>query len=918
MVGRETELKYLQDALLTAIEEGEGQMVTIVGEAGVGKSRLLYEFQDWIELLPPPPVRFFEGRAHPEAQGLPYALLRDLFAFRFQIQDNDSAEAVREKLGAGFAEVFGTQADGEMHSHILGQWLGYDFSNSPHLKGVLNDAQQLRNRGRMYLGEYFRGLSAEAPMVIYLEDIHWADDSSLDAVNWMGERLHSQRLLVVSAARPMLFERRPYWGEGQTHHTRLDLRPLSRRESRQLVEQILQLAREIPPELRELVVEGAEGNPFYLEELIKMLIENGVVVKGEESWHIEPERLAQTEVPPTLAGVLQARLDSLPAPERTVLQQASVVGRLFWDRIVAYIQSAEEGQEDMVPDALTALRGRELIYRREASAFADAREYIFKHDILREVTYESVLKRLRKVYHGLVADWLIAQGTERAGEYYGLIAEHLLQAGRKEQASQYLTQAGEAALASYANGEAEANFRNALELSPDTTRRAACLAGLGETLARQGRREEAEQILRQAIDLYLEIGVNDRTAYLYTRLSQMLWHGDYQKAWEASQEGLRRLAGVADSPGLAYLLGEAGRTAYFRARPKEEIVPLLNQAIEMASSLEIVGPRAEASITLALAEGDPTQGIEILKGAAVICEAHGLLRSAGRAHFNLGHFYGLTLGGADKSFQSYLKAAEMGRQMGDMDQMILALGNALESWAQLGNLKSEQDFSMDFLRKSSASEAQLDEFLQKRDPSFSYYRGDWAEPLEHARAELQKLRKGGSLQFISVYNSYVAESILEMQRFTGEGSLVEAEAALQENIDMHWLVNQSLYLLAMISACKGLFQEAHERLSEASARPLNKLQEAQRLIAEAEIALAEGDWNRAVLACQSIIKISQAGEYRWYWARTLINLGDAFVGRSGPGDRERAQQAYRQSLEMVTEMGADGYIRVLEKRLREI
>ena len=520
MIGRDAELKSLQNALLTAIEDGEGQVVTISGEAGVGKSRLLYEFQNWIERLPPPPVRFFEGRSRQDAQGLPYGLLRDLFEFRFQIQEDDKANVARQKLADGLMEVFGPIEDGEMRAHILGQLLGFDFSDSPHLKGVLNDPEQLRNRGRIYLDEYFKMLCDQGPVMVFLEDIHWADDSSLDALKWLGERLVRQRLLVLCAARPTLYERHPYWGEGLAYHHRMEIVPLSRRESRQLVAEVLKLADRLPLELRDLVVKGAEGNPFYIEELIKMLLEDGVIVKGEEVWHVHPERLSEVEVPPTLTGVLQARLDSLPPEERTILQQASVVGRQFWDQVVAHIQASGEGNPHLLPEALNSLRGRELIYRLEESAFADSREYIFKHDILRDVTYESVLKRLRRIYHGLVADWLIAHGAERSNEYSGLIAEHLLQAGRHDQACQYFLQAGEAALETYANNEAEASFRKALELSPSKAQLAACLSGLVEALSRQGKGDNtAIEILRQAIDLYYELGEHDQVARLYARLA---------------------------------------------------------------------------------------------------------------------------------------------------------------------------------------------------------------------------------------------------------------------------------------------------------------------------------------------------------------------------------------------------------------
>ena len=290
MIGREVELRRLQDALTTAIQESEGQVITIVGDAGVGKSRLVDEFQNWMELLPDQ-VRLFRARAHPETQNQPYALLRDLFAFRFQIQDNDPLEVVWRRSWRPASPRSSAAAE-PGHAHIVGQLLGFDFSASPHLKGLLADPQALRNRGLADLAQYFQAVSAQAPAVLLLEDIHWADDASLDAVNQLGRSAAHVRLLIVCLARPVLFERRPYWGEGQAYHSRLDLHPLSRQHSRQLVAEILQRAGEVPVALRDLVVEGAEGNPFYIEELIKMLIERGVIVTGEEAWSVQAERLA--------------------------------------------------------------------------------------------------------------------------------------------------------------------------------------------------------------------------------------------------------------------------------------------------------------------------------------------------------------------------------------------------------------------------------------------------------------------------------------------------------------------------------------------------------------------------------------------------------------------------------------------------
>ena len=172
-------------------------------------------------------------------------------------------------------------------------------------------------------------------MVVLLEDLHWADEGSLAWIDAADEVLRNSRVLVVATARPSLLERHPRWGEGLAFHVRLPLDPLSRRESGQLLAEILQRVDSIPSSLRDLLVSTTEGNPFHLEELVKWLVESGVIVTGEDVWHVREAQLQAVHVPPTLRGVLQARIDALSPPEQLVLQRASVIGRVFWDDAVA-------------------------------------------------------------------------------------------------------------------------------------------------------------------------------------------------------------------------------------------------------------------------------------------------------------------------------------------------------------------------------------------------------------------------------------------------------------------------------------------------------------------------------------------------------------------------------------------------------
>jgi ABC-type oligopeptide transport system substrate-binding subunit/class 3 adenylate cyclase len=510
MIGRDAELLMLQNMFRDAIEDAEVHIVTVVGDAGVGKSRLLYEFEKWIVLLPEE-IWYFKGRATPEAEAMPYTLIRRMLAHRFDILESDSAVEVREKFRAGMSATLNSdQAD------LVGQLIGLDFSASQAVQAQLG-SESFGELATAHLAKYLRTMASE-PTVIFLEDIHWADDSSLDLLDHLVTVVPDTRLLVVCLARPSLYERRPGWGEGQEIHTQINLKPLSRRASRALVGEILQRARDVPTDLRDLIVEGAEGNPFYVEELIKMLIEDGVIVPGEEHWWIELDRLAEIHVPPTLAGVLQARLDSLPPEEKMLLQRAAVVGRLFWDAAVVELR-AKEGSgldEEEIASLLETVRERELIFRREHSAFTGAEEYIFKHALLRDVTYETVLLGLRRVYHKQVARWLEVAAEKRIGEYLGLIAGHYELAGEGEKAVEYLLRAGDQARLTYACQEASGYYQRALPLLED-----------------QGKQDQAARTL-------MKLGLTYDLAFDFQGARQAYEQGFalWQRAAEVQQENL--------------------------------------------------------------------------------------------------------------------------------------------------------------------------------------------------------------------------------------------------------------------------------------------------------------------------------------------------------------------------------------------
>ena len=444
MVAREAELELLQDSLEQAVRGPAFVSVIVVSEAGLGKTRLLHEFESWVESRPRT-CEPFRGRAQPHAQGQPYSLLRDLVAWRLQINEaDDDADTVRTKLTDGIAPLFAD--DGTAQAHLLGQLIGLDFSASPHVRGVLDDARQLRNRGFHALAQWLRlsAAASGAPVLVLLDDLQWADDGSLEFLQYLGQVNRDVPTLLLCMARPTLFERQVDWARLESVVRRIELEPLDKRASRELVNLLLQRLDSVPAALRELVLGGAEGNPFYMEELVRMLIDSGAIVTDAQRWQVQPDKLLAAQVPSTLTGLLQARLDSLAAPEKLALQQAAVIGFVFWEQALRALDQRS------VP-ALAAPLQRGLVMPRDQAVVDDGKAYVFKHQILHQVTYESLLKRLRRDYHAQVAAWLAQLDGDRAIDLAGLAAEHFERAGDALNACRFHTQAAEHAAARYAN-----------------------------------------------------------------------------------------------------------------------------------------------------------------------------------------------------------------------------------------------------------------------------------------------------------------------------------------------------------------------------------------------------------------------------------------------------------------------------------
>jgi class 3 adenylate cyclase/predicted ATPase len=452
LVGREAELQALQQAWHRLHGGGTAcEVVTLMGEAGLGKSRLEQVWEEWTNAQPQP-VLWLRARCQPQTQQQPYGLLRDLLADGLDLPDADTPAQARERFTAAVVPLF--QADeGEPNAHLLGQLLGLNFADSPHVRGHLGSGGQMRTLAWHAAAEILRRLALRRarPLLLRLEDLHWADTSSLQFLRHLAALPLGTPIGVLALARPTLDEQDALW-QG-IEQRRIVLQPLSAGQRADLADALLAPLPEVPPALRALVIDRADGNPFYMEELVQMLLDRGALVAdvaaepaaaaglpgatGEAlRWRFVAERFDRDRLPPTLTGVLQARLDLLPPPQRRALQQAAVLGLVFSNQPLHALDSAALTELD-------ALVRRGLLLPQAQDALEHDDKFAFSHQLLHQVVYESLLKRDRREAHARAARWYAALQTARAAGHLGTAADHFERAELGQDAAHYSLLAAE-------------------------------------------------------------------------------------------------------------------------------------------------------------------------------------------------------------------------------------------------------------------------------------------------------------------------------------------------------------------------------------------------------------------------------------------------------------------------------------------
>jgi class 3 adenylate cyclase/tetratricopeptide (TPR) repeat protein len=450
LIGRKVEMFQLREAAERLLE-GQGAIFYITGDAGTGKSRLIEEFKATLDLNR---IQWREGHSYAYASNIPYFPLMDLLSRAWQIEDGDSQERLKQKIEAGITNLMG---DGKDVIPFIGSLYSIKY---PEIENISPEYWKMKLHESVQT--IVSALTRRAPAVICLEDLHWTDPSSIELLRTILLKFNYPALILcISRPQFSLFTSQQLSGIGKFYYeTRLQ--DLSPTEAQGMVESLLK-TETIPAELKNFVQRKAEGNPFYLEEVINSLIETETLTEKDKTW-VLTRPLAGIDIPSTIQGVISARLDRLEKETKRILQEASVIGRVFLYEILKRITELKE-QIDR------SLRGLEMLDLIRTRTLDPDLEYIFKHALTQEVVYNGLLKKERQVIHEKIANVMEELFRERLPEFYETLAYHYKQGQSYLKAVGYLMKAGEKCVERYTIEESHQHYKEAFDILSNKTNR---------------------------------------------------------------------------------------------------------------------------------------------------------------------------------------------------------------------------------------------------------------------------------------------------------------------------------------------------------------------------------------------------------------------------------------------------------------
>jgi class 3 adenylate cyclase len=610
MIGREEELTVLRALTSRVSRERTPQLVTIYGHAGVGKTRLVSEFVAQL-----PEVHVLQGKCLPYGEGITYWPLGEAAKSRAGILDTDPADSALRKLEAAVREHVPPE-----HVAAVVDALGWTIG----LRLPDDDERDIGALLRECWRRYLCGLGGERLTVLVVEDVHWASEPLLELLEKLTDSLADTAVLTICTARPEFFDTRT-WGGGVRDAASIRLSPLLEDESTELVESLVGQGG-LPRDLTGRIVARAEGNPFYVEEILQMLIDREVIVRENGGWSVRADG-DRVDLPDSIHGVIAARVDLLDRTSREALRRCSVMGRVFWPQAV--------GVDDAV---IAALGRRALVTEHADSTVAGMREFSFKHALTYDVAYATLPRAERRELHRRVGTWVEDVAPGREAEMAELAAYHLdraLEYGEtsaqvRARACELFLVAGEAALARVAANTAARLLTRGVELAEDPRQRFRALLGLGRANLMSAHLDESHAQFAEARDIAAELDERPLLAEALSWLSRASWvTGRWREALPEATAAVEALAGLEDSHQLARSLARLSQLEMLNGLPRAEERALEAIAVarrvgdlhaELNARSNLLVTRTNRGVRLDLAESREIIRLAVASGDAF--EAH--------------------------------------------------------------------------------------------------------------------------------------------------------------------------------------------------------------------------------------------------------------------------------------------------------
>ena len=876
LVGRELEKSLLIGIFERAAQQRSVQLVTIVGEPGVGKSRLVGELFAYIEIKPGI-IRWRQGRCLPYGEGITFWGLGEIVKAEAGILESDSAEAAAAKLDAAVSPEEPER-----------QWLVQRLSP---LVGV--EAASPAERQELFTAwrRYFEGMAASRWTVLVFEDLHWADEALLAFLEYLAEWSEGVPLLIVCAARPELYERRPGWGAGLRNAHVVNLSPLSDDETAELVSHLISTT-VVTSEFEQVILQQVGGNPLYAEEFVRLLADRG----GPDT--------VDAVLPDTVQALIAARLDTLSPERKSLLQDAAVVGKVFWAGALAEIGGRNPSEVEL---ALHELARKELVRPVRRSSMEGEHEYAFWHLLVRDVAYAQIPRAERARRHRAAAAWIERQAGDRVEDLAEVLAYHYLQALELAQVTGDATQAGELAAPArhflalageralgLDTTQAEARLSRALELTPaDDPARPQLIVRWAEAAFQAGRAREAADVLDRELPSFRQHAKGEAVAgalQLRSLLSHRLGEGR-QVALAAEAVALLE----KEPPGVALVAAyEQLAHANWTLGGHTETIAAADQAASLAERLRLPEPvRALGYRGLVRTYRGEAEGIAEMERALRLALQRGAGLDAGVLHNNI-PYARYAIDGPGRSLAAYEDGISFCHERG-LGIAIAHETNCTSLLVELGRV----DEALDRLsRNVTAAEMRSETYelieLRAVQLAIRLARGDKAGPddvdwlVENARAQ-------GAADSSTFALASAAEA-LATDRPEGACALL---AEVEQSRGSHRTPAYARLLPAMIRTALAAGDLAlAERLSD-SLKPHYPAHEHALCVARAQLAEHAGGhpeaaslYAEAAAGWQEFGNIPERAHALLGQGRCLLTLGD-------PG----AEPALRQAAELFRAMG---------------